>query len=56
MVLKNHAVAANGITAGQVRAAFGRPSQVYNVGTYLVWTYNTNLLDDLRPSLPLTAG
>jgi hypothetical protein len=56
VVLRNHAVAANGITGGQVRAVFGRPSRVYDVGSYLVWTYNTNLLDDLRPSLPLTAG
>jgi hypothetical protein len=56
VVLKNHAVAANGITAGQVRAAFGRPSRVYDVGTYVVWTYNTNLLTDLRPSLPQIAG
>jgi hypothetical protein len=56
VVLKNNAVAANGITAGQVRAAFGRPSRVYDVGSYVVWTYNTNLLTDLRPSLPLTAG
>jgi hypothetical protein len=56
VVLKNHAVAANGITAGQVRAAFGRPSRVYDVGTYVVWTYNTNLLTDLHPSLPQIAG
>jgi hypothetical protein len=40
-------------TVGAVRATFGQPAQVYDVGSYTVLVYDKNLLADLRLGAPL---
>jgi hypothetical protein len=40
-------------TVGSVRATFGQPSRIYDVGTYTVIVYDKNLLSYLRKGAPL---
>jgi len=52
VVLMNPAVPLDEIATWEVRDTFGRPSQVYDFGPYVIMTFDTNLLTDLSPSLP----
>ena len=40
------------IAPWQISARFGPPVRTYDVGPYVIMTYDTNLLTDLSPSLP----
>jgi hypothetical protein len=40
------------IATWQAYDAFGRPTQIYTFGRYVIMVYDTNLLSDLSPSVP----
>jgi hypothetical protein len=52
VVLMNPPVALDEIATWEIRNVFGRPSHVYDFGSYVIMTFDTNLLTDLSPSLP----
>ena len=52
VVLMNPATPLDEIADWEVYDAFGRPIRTYDVGPYVIMTYDTNLLFDLSPSLP----
>jgi hypothetical protein len=52
VVLINPPIPLDEIATWEIRDVFGRPSNVYNFGRYVIMTYDTNLLTDLSPSLP----
>ncbi len=52
VVLMNPPGALDPIATWEALDAFGRPTHVYDFGSYVIMTYNTNLLTDLSPSLP----
>jgi hypothetical protein len=52
VVLMNPRVPLDEIATWEIRDVFGRPSNIYYFGPYVIMTYDTNLLTDLSPSLP----
>jgi hypothetical protein len=52
VVLMNPPVPLDQIATWEALDAFGRPSHVYDLGPYVIMTYDTNLLTDLSRSLP----
>jgi hypothetical protein len=52
VVLMNPPQPLDPIGRWEVLDRFGPPAQTYDVGPYVIMTWNTNLLTDLSPSLP----
>jgi hypothetical protein len=52
VVLMNPPVPLDEIPSWQIHATFGAPTRTYDFGSYVIMTYDTNLLTDLSPSLP----
>jgi hypothetical protein len=52
VVLMNPPQPLDEIANWEILDRFGPPLQTYDVGPYVILTYNTNLLTDLSPSLP----
>jgi hypothetical protein len=52
VVLLNPSGPLDPIAYWEVKDTFGPPQHIYDVGRYIIMTYDTNLLTDLSPSLP----